>query len=513
MAPQSELEIKGNFFTHPFAEVIAEIAHARLTGSLRVSDKDKKCVIYFKRGRVVFAVSNARTSRLFDILLRRNKLTKDDLAKIPNFANDFEFSTYLQEQGFLSKDGCERLFVEQIEGIIIETLSWPSAEWTFSSLARIRDGVAFAVNVKQILVDYSRSMAVDQMLGRFRTLDEKFTLSDSEENNLTLTPDEAFILSRADDSNLTASRLISIAPMPESTILQSIYTLWLGGLLTRLDWQPAFSAASVNLMQNAKLELRKEAKLAEISVSATKQILPEVPVEVPEKESEAAITIDEYLDRVENAATFYDILGVGVKADVDELKRAYFGLARIFHPDRFHAEGGDIFKRIQSAFTELAQAHETLKNPETREIYDYRVRKELAEREKRIAAGLVGEPDRKVEQAGDNFERGFGLLMNNAVEESLPFLARAAHFEPGNARYRAYYGKALSIDPNRRYKAEAEMQAALKIDPNNPTFRIFLAEFFIQFNLLKRAEGELTRLLAIFPSNREACELLDSLKT
>ena len=56
------------------------------------------------------------------------------------------------------------------------------------------------------------------------------------------------------------------------------------------------------------------------------------------------------------------------------------------------------------------------------------------------------------------------------------------------------------------------MQTALKLDPSNPTFRILLAEFFIQHNLLKRAEGELKRLLAVFPSNREAQDLLASLK-
>ncbi|MGB2913421.1 MAG: tetratricopeptide repeat protein, partial [Pyrinomonadaceae bacterium] len=86
------------------------------------------------------------------------------------------------------------------------------------------------------------------------------------------------------------------------------------------------------------------------------------------------------------------------------------------------------------------------------------------------------------------------------------------HYAPKNARYHAYYGKALSADGSQRHKAESEMQAALKLDPNNPTFRILLAEFYIQFNLLKRAEGELTRLLAVFPSNREAQDLLASLQ-
>jgi hypothetical protein len=39
-----------------------------------------------------------------------------------------------------------------------------------------------------------------------------------------------------------------------------------------------------------------------------------------------------------------------------------------------------------------------------------------------------------------------------------------------------------------------------------------LAEFFVQHNLPKRAEGELNRLLAIFPDNKEARVLLDSLQ-
>lgn len=141
------------------------------------------------------------------------------------------------------------------------------------------------------------------------------------------------------------------------------------------------------------------------------------------------------------------------------------------------------------------------------------MRKELAEREKRLAANKAGEHDVRIEQAEQNFERGFSLLMENEHQDALPHIARAVHFAPKNARYHAYYGKALSSDAKQRHKAESEMQSALKLDPNNPTFRILLAEFFIQFNLLKRAEGELTRLLAVFPSNREARELLESLKT
>ena len=511
MTPQSDLEIKGNFLTHPFAELVAEISQARVHGSLRVSDKERKCVIYLKEGRVVFAVSNARSSRLFEILLNRDRLTKKDLAQIPNFSNDFEFAAFLQNKKFLTKAECDRLFAEQIEAIIVDILAWTQADWNFSSLKRIRDGLTFDVNTKRLLFDFGRCMAVDNVLGRFRSLDERFHRSAAPDAGLMLTTDEALVLSRISDDPLTLADLSRVAAMPESSALHAIYTLWLGGLVVRDDWQPAFSESTIAAMRGARLELKQEAKLPTFSAPVVSAVGPQTTPEPP-KEPGIAISLDEYLDQVENAETHYDLLGIDTKSDTAEIKRAYFGLAKMFHPDKYHSEGGAILQRIQNAFTEMAQAHETLKNTGTREIYDYRVRKELADREKRKATGNYGNASLQSEQAEQNFDRGFSLLMDDEHEQALPFLARAVHFAPKNARYHAYYGKALSNDSNQRHSAESEMQAALKLDPNNPAFRILLAEFFIEVNLLKRAEGELKRLLDVFPSNREARDLLDSLQ-
>jgi predicted Zn-dependent protease len=172
----------------------------------------------------------------------------------------------------------------------------------------------------------------------------------------------------------------------------------------------------------------------------------------------------------------------------------------------------DLRKRVQDAFTEMSQAHETLKDEKNRELYDYKMRNELKVREQAATSGESVSASHQLMQAAEHFERGFSLLMDDEIEAALPFLARAVYYAPKNARYHAYYGKALATDPKARHKAESEMQAALRIDPNNPTFRLMLAEFFIQMGLKKRAEGELNRLLSIFPSNREAKDLLASLK-
>jgi len=507
---QTDLEITGSFYAHPLAELIAEIMQARLNGSLRGADKEKKWVIYFKGGKIVFAVSNARSTRLFDILMRRNRLKKEEVTAIPNFSNDFEFAAHLQSKQMLSKADCDQLFTEQIQEIIVDALSWKQGEWNFSSLARIRDGLTFDINPRQLLIEYTRCLPVDTVLGRFRSMEETFTRSNADATDLRLDPEEAFILSRSEDTPLSASDLVNMAAMSESRALHAMYTLWTGGLLIRKNWRPAFDANHVAAMKGARLELKREARLAHIPQPVA-EILKEQPeAELPKKEQDEVISVEAYLEQVENAETYYDILGVDSLADIEELKRAYFHLARNFHPDRYHAEGGERLARIQQAFTELAQAHETLKNEASREMYDYRMRKELAEREKLRESG--GERDVQLEQADEHFERGFSLLMEDDLERALPFLARAVHFAPKVARYHAYYGKALSADSKQRHKAESEMQTALRIEPNNATFRILLAEFFIQNNLPKRAEGELNRLLTIFPGHREAIDLLASLK-
>ncbi|MBV9242858.1 MAG: DnaJ domain-containing protein [Acidobacteria bacterium] len=515
MTPKNDLEIRGNFLTHPHPEVIAEIAHARLSGSLRIDFKEKKCVVYFREGRIIFAASNARSLRLYELLLAKGKLSKADLAKIPNFVNDFEFAAFLEDKGFLKKTDAERLFADQVAAIVVNALAWTDGDWTFSHLARARDGLDFKVKLSELLVDYARALPHDAVLKRFRSLDERFARSELPMNGLVLSQNEAFVLSRAETGTLTAADLSNVAAMPEAAALHVLYTMWLAGLLDRSGWQPAFSEETVNAIRSARLELKKEARIPDFTPKESKKVesIPEPAKPAAPKAPEITLTVEEYLERVETATTYYDVLGVDIKADEGEIKRTYFALAKMFHPDRYHSEGGELLKRVQTAFTEMSQAHETLKDSHQRELYDYRMRNEIAARKKAEETGESVSTSAQLLQAAESFDRGFTLLMNKEVAEALPLLARAVHYAPANARYHAYYGKALSHDETKRHKAESEMQAALKIDPQNTTFRLMLAEFFVDLGLRKRAEGELNRLLAVFPSNREARDMLDALKS
>lgn len=522
MTAQNPLDHQGTFAVSPLAELLVEICDAKLGGSIRLSHADTKVILYFRNGEVVYGVSNAREHRLLNVLLNQKKIEAPQLAGLPKHSNDVELAALLEREKVLSKDEVHDAIAAQIERILIDALSWPDGTWHFSPLVRSRDDLVFSVDVHRILIDYARCQPSANVLARFKSVKEKFQKIADPNLNSRLQSHEDFVLRRFGEVPRDIEDLTLECGLPENGFLQAIYVLWLGGMLRRLDWNATFSENRLNAIRNARIALVKQAqktaaeKVQPPAASAS-AIEVEAATEPDAKQAEPEmpeISLEEYLTRAEAGKTHYDVLGVDAKAPTKDIKAAYFLLAKLFHPDRFHRESAATIQRVQAAFSSVQVAYETLKSSDTRENYDYKVRKELEVQEKLKAQGSseAEAVSSRAGQALESFEVGLNLLMEDETEAAVPFLARAAHYNPENALYRAYYGKALSHDSKQRHKAEAELQAAAKLDPKNPKIRLMLVEFFVDNNLVKRAVGELNRFLELVPENREAKQMLAKLQ-
>ena len=134
--------------------------------------------------------------------------------------------------------------------------------------------------------------------------------------------------------------------------------------------------------------------------------------------------------------------------------------------------------------------------------------KEAAKKEQSEAAG-----ETDFARAESSFQEGFIALQQGQIQAAIVSLAAAARLAPGEARFRAYYGRALGAVEATRRLAEAELQAALKLDPNNFSYRLMLAQLYFDLGFYRRAESELKRVLAAEPNNSGAHKLLRRLET
>ena len=513
MPPQSNLDLKGDFRSHPFAELMVEIIQAKLSGSLRLSHGKHKAVVYFRNGAVVYAASNSRDLRLFSILLNLRKIDQKALSQYSNITNDAELAVALEESKVFTKKELDEFITAQVESIIVDALTWPDGDWHFSPLARLRDDLVYRTDVFKLLVDYARCMPSQVVYQRFKSVQEVFYRDAAPQTSAVLQAHEKFALESFNGSQLTIEQLRPVCKLPESALIQSLYVLWLGGLLIRRDWNAAFNATKIGEIRSAKVSLVKEALTVERKPEpdASAENASTDAVRLPDMD----LSLEDYLARVENAETLYDALGVATNCALSEIKNAYFAMAKLFHPDRFHREEPAKLRRIQIAFTEIAHAYETLKTKDGRESYDFKMRKELEYREKRRAAAAAdpsAPADRQAEQGLESFEKGLEALNDEEFAAAAGHLSRAVHYSPQNALYHAYFGQALSYLDKQHHKAEASLQTAVKLDPRNPKIRMMLVQFFIDIKMAKRAEGELKRFLELVPGNPEATKLLNKLQ-
>ncbi len=271
MSYTNNLEIKGNLREYPIAELLVEVSKLRLNGSLRIEHENQKAVVYFDAGEVVFAVSNARRHRLYEMLLRENAITKEQLLTITDFTNDFALDKSLLKNELLSKQEVDQLFPRQIKEILNSAFGWNTGEWTFSPLVRIKGDIRFKINLPQLMIDYARNLPNGAILRRFKSLKESFQVQSDAPTQIEMLPVEAFVFSRFEKSALSVETISALSGMPEAETFKILYSLWLSGFVSRCEWNRAFSERKTSAILSANFTLKKDEKPA---VNKTLEVVP-----------------------------------------------------------------------------------------------------------------------------------------------------------------------------------------------------------------------------------------------
>ncbi|MCI0444311.1 DnaJ domain-containing protein, partial [bacterium] len=291
-------------------------------------------------------------------------------------------------------------------------------------------------------------------------------------NRIRISAVEGYLLSRLEQPH-TLAQILSMVPGDEISTRNALLTLWAFGVVDSqvLDQLvPKVEAPKVD----AKLETQK----AEASAVETPKVEApkEKPKPKPEEKSVRGESISDLRHIIEqayyglNRQDYYSVLGITPRADLAEIKIAYYGLARKFHPDRFYGMEDNILKeKVDVIFSTINGAYETLKNAKKRSEYDStssdlrsisvgRLNSEIK------SAGPVGR-DAQLKAAEEHAKKAQAAYDKGNNYEAVQYLKSATQIAPEVAKYWQQLGISLSRNPQWRKEAEDSFNKAAELDP------------------------------------------------
>jgi curved DNA-binding protein CbpA len=174
--------------------------------------------------------------------------------------------------------------------------------------------------------------------------------SDCDLEGLELSPAEGFLLSRI-DGHTPQALLREVGGLPPDDVDRCIERWVEAGLVVFVGSGPPAGSGEADV------------GFAEVSASPAPTTLAIDPgLEISAEAQQAVLAMHAGLER-----PYHEILGVEPDADVRTIKRAYFGLSKEFHPDRyFRRQIGPYADVVERVFRRIVEAYELLSDPATR---------------------------------------------------------------------------------------------------------------------------------------------------
>ncbi|HSS22338.1 MAG TPA: DnaJ domain-containing protein [Pyrinomonadaceae bacterium] len=494
--------MKGKLTAQPLAELIREISDKGLSGTLRLEHERVQAAVYFAAGQIVYAAANLKALRLREYLNKVNLLTEQQRHGLDPNLPDLTLAAGLASSGMMKQKDVSALMSILIRDVLRVALLWTNGSWELNERGRLAETVRVNLDLETLLRDTAQRLPGDFVTERLRNQNEVITRGASISRSSNFLPAESFLLSRL-DKPMKLGELVLESGLPELEALRVIYGLALSGFVEREYWQNAFRS---DIPRPVK---EKQKAAAEVGQAERSDAWLAASVENED--------LSEFLARQRRATNHYEVLELTEEAKLTEIKDAYYAMARRYHPDRFHLKSGTKqHAEIGTVFARITHAYDTLVNPETRATYDLTLMrtKKLAQtaKPKDAADDDLDDLDSGGSRAEHSFKEGFAALDQGRFESAIQYLATAVRLDPQDARFRAYYGKALAANESTRRLAENEIQTAVKLEPNNILFRTMLAELYFELKFHRRAQAELDRVLAVDPKNGQANLLLRKLE-
>jgi len=450
--------------------LIQELRAEKKTGTLVLSrDKETK-KIYFRSGDIIYAASNQDADQLGASLISSSKITSEQHAVAVEAAGNTgkPVTAMLVERGFLSPKDLVDGAKEQVSRILSSVLSWIDGKYVVDNHPLpLGEIVSLQLSTGMLLV--SGLAALDWKIIRKSLPPLKTIIAPAKDGSpylqgIALEQDQQTVLALANGSR-TIEEICALSEMGDFTTLKALYVLY-----------------ALRLVDAGAVKTAEQAR-AEAAVAAGVQDGQDA------EQTDDKVTKEMILHALESLALqdYYQMLDIGRGATAQEIKKAYFRYAKLYHPDRhMDSEMVELKVKLEELFMNITEAYNILSKEDTRKKYNLA----LASGVKRYRTADQLPSARQQTQkatAASQFNEGLKMFrVQNfwAAEEAFSWAAR---LDPSNPEYVFQRGLALARMPRRMHDAEDLFNLALKMAPSKVEYYLEIGNFYAKNGLKAKA--------------------------
>jgi tetratricopeptide (TPR) repeat protein len=417
-------QTSGSLAQTPLADLFRWVADNAFSGVMALARDDIKKSIVFEQGQPVAARSNLTNESLGAMLVAEGRITPGQLAKAVEAARGKDGAPVgetLIAMGLLDYSTLGEFLKRQLLSRMYEVFTWEDGRYAL--LSEIPEGTV------------KSNLGLTMAEVAFRGLVEKYSRADAAS---LLPPDAkpvpvgghgwgaAHLNLKGKEMGLFRSitgvntvREIVVKSRLEENLVRGMILALRGLGMVRVGDEP-----SPRTEPSGEAPVRSPAPQAAETPVAPAGAVPEALMEI--------------VRRLElgQKQTLFEVLGVDRKAADNDIKKAYFELAKKFHPDRLRMSlSADQQKMAEAYFSKISQAHTTLTNRDARKEYEASIELE--------ATGIDTQKAQDILQSEMEFQKGQVLIRKGDFAGAVEALQRAVQLYDQEPEYLVYLGWAL----------------------------------------------------------------------
>lgn len=513
---------RGSVDETPFAELLAEMYREKANGALLLRSEKVKKIVYFRNGYPSFIKSNLLNECLGKVMVREKMITESECEESIQMMKEAkrQQGTVLIEMGCISPHNLQYALELQLQIKLVDLFGWEDGDYQYnpkaatppttvsldgSTAALIFEGVTKRINTERLraLLDDSLELYVvphPDPLFRFQDMDLDAT-------------QEKFVSRLV--GNMTLREILDLGLGKEATY-QIIYALKCAGMIA-FESEPKAVDSDANeppppprVKAVADGEGPPPPPASREKVTGRLAESGGIPVPaLSSRNSRGNLSAEERSTREQLAREvvdlkkkdYFEILGVSKGASTAEIKKAYFSLAKQFHPDRLYAEAtAEVRNLAEDLFNLVSHAHDVLTDEERREQY----LDDLSSGVKRDVSSEVS----KILSAEGIFQKGEMALRKRDYDKARACFSEAVLLCPDEGEFHAFLGWTIfQSDPKDEQvvqQARDELTQAISLNPKVDKAYLFLGYIYKAMNYKEMAEHEFEKAIQCNPDCTEA---------